>query len=409
MSEQKTKLEELTDKYKVEKSTSKEEVYEAFDASEETLEMDKKRLGKVPSSTQTSTGAIHKEMAALQLDMVELAETYGKLNVNFQTLIGSKKLYTTGEGIRIKFNEFIGRKGKARQMKIDAAGKKGDALEYMVDRIAEVLGDQYQNAIDGRANAESMQVENVAHMKSLDQKLIDSLKNGLYTSSDMEQAKSEVEKLQTELKDIETVLVDYESQIQVAKESSDLKSVDRLTSEMTQVLDMKYGVLDGKLSADGVVSSIRREILDSAEGVQSAKGAAAASKANYVAINALIDSMSELEIKYKHAMEDMVPVFKIQGKIASAGVAALDIKKTLVEVAAKSQQLMEANAHLTTHLAAEVFDLLKTPIYDVDKAEAVTQQVQGFMKDLNNQKMEWAENQQRLSAIPEQPHYATHQ
>ncbi len=158
-----------------------------------------------------------------------------------------------------------------------------------------------------------------------------------------------------------------------------------------------------------MVSNIRREILDSAEGVQSSKGAAAASKANYVAINALIDSMSELEIKYKHAMEDMVPVFKIQGKIASASIAASDIKNTLIEVAAKSQQLMEANANLTMHLAAEVFDLLKTPIYDIDKAEAVTQQVQGFMKDLNNQKMEWAENQQRLSAIPEQPHYATHQ
>jgi hypothetical protein len=175
---------------------------------------------------------------------------------------------------------------------------------------------------------------------------------------------------------------------------------------MSEVLDMKYGVLDGKLAADGVVSEIRRKILDSSEGVQSAKGATAASRVNYHAINALIDAYNELEIKYRHALSDMVPVFKIQAGIAVSGKQALEMKEALLRSAAISNRLMNFNSKLVTHLATEVFELTKTPLYDPVKARAVEDRISSYMTQLNQAKIEWAENQQRISEIPNAPHYA---
>jgi len=188
--------------------------------------------------------------------------------------------------------------------------------------------------------------------------------------------------------------------------SGNIQEVVRLTDEMSQVLDMKHQILDGQLSAERLTSEIRRQILDSSEAVQSSKGAIAASKVNYRAINALVDSLSELEIKYRHAKEDMVPVFKIQGKIAAGGLAALEMRDTLLKVSAISERLMEANARMVMHLAAESFELLQTPLYDPVKAQATEERLRLYMTDLNQKKMEWADNMQQLGTSPTAtPHY----
>ncbi|MEK6845458.1 MAG: hypothetical protein AABY26_01760, partial [Nanoarchaeota archaeon] len=71
-----------------------------------------------------------------------------------------------------------------------------------------------------------------------------------------------------------------------------------------------------------------------------------------------------------------------------------------------SQKLMEANVELVQHLATETFELLKTSLYDPEKANIVEVRLKDYMTNLNRMKVEWAENQQRVIEPAQQPHYA---
>lgn len=406
----KSRLEQLTQKYGYNPQAAEQRrVHNSFNAAASRKQdlQTLTRISKGPG-TETETGAIHQEMAAIQLDLTALAEKYGMLNVEFGDLMRGDRLYGRIEAAKILFYDTFGGKDKARGIKLEAAGRRGNAIESLVNKMSEVLNEQYQNAVRAKSQAEALQKENIAHIKRLDQKLISTLRSSYGTGADYTQAESELKKFEGELKELADVLVAYEKDVEVAKAAGDLDKVNTITNEMVGVLEIKNGVLDGRLTAQGVVSEIRRDMLNYAEGLQSVKGAQAASSVNYHAINAWTDAMAELEIKYRHAREDMIPVFKIQGKIAAGGMAALDIKNTLLEVSKISQRLMEANVDLVTHLASETFELLRTPIYDVDKAREVNDRISSYMQNLNDQKVAWAEAQQSLvqSATP---HYARHQ
>jgi len=405
---QASRLEALAQKYHITPGAPTQTTYKAFDSGA-TYATDKERLQRIsqaPKSGKLTTGDIHAEMAGIQMELAELAEEYGKLNVEFSTLLGKDKVYSVKDLARIVYNSVVRDQKAVREVKLDAVKRKGDAIELLVNKMAEVLGDQYQKAVKGKARAESMQVENIGHMKTLDRRLIESLRSGYGSGADRAAADLEVVKLERELSDIESVLLGYENDVRAAQAEGNIEKVSKITGEMSQVLDIKHQVLDGRLAAEGVVSEIRRSILDSAEGVQSAKGAIAASKVNYQAINALIDSYSELEIKYRHAQADMIPVFQIQAQVASGGLQALELRDTLVKVANASQKLMEANARMVTHLAAETFELLQTPLYDPARAQKVEEDLRAFMADLNAKKMEWAEMQTTVQTMPTSAHYA---
>jgi len=404
------RLEQLAQKYGHTPKAAQQQVYQTFNAAA-TRNRDLESLTRISKGqgVQTETGAIHQEMAGIQLDLTSLADQYGRLNVEFGDFMRGDRLYGRGEAAKIWLYDLVGSKGKARELKLEAAGRRGNAIENLVNKMGEVLNEQYQKAVQAKAQAEALQLENIVHMKRLDHKLISTLRNSYGTGADYTHAEAEVNRLEGELKEIADVLVSYENEVQAAKAAGELDKVSTLTGEMIQVLEIKHGILDGRLATEGMVSEIRRQMLDSAEGLQSAKGAIAASKVNYQAINAWVDAMGELEIKYRHAREDLIPVFKIQGKIAAGGMQALDIRKTLLEVAKISQRLMEANVNLVTHLASETFELLQTPLYDVDKAREVEERITVYMQDLNAQKIAWAEAQKTLTQPVAAPHYARHQ
>jgi len=405
------RLEDLATRYGHTSSEErKKDIQTRFDSDSSYRDSKKslERISKQPSAkgAKTETGALHGEMAALQLDLAELAEEYGKLNVNFQSIMN--KEYSVGEAVHIWVMEILN-KDKARKLKLEAATEKGDTIATLVDKMSEVLEDQYQKALECKAKSENLQVENIAIMRGLDEKIIRSLKTGYVGDADYSAAKQEVEKLELELKEFDDLLMDYESKVKEAKELRDLVEVDRLTDEMTQVLEIKYGVIDGKLSADGIVSEIRREMLDSAEAVQSAKGALSASRVNYKTISLLIDAMSELEIKYRHAKEDFIPVFKMQGNVSALGQKALAMNKALVQTAAISERLMSTNVKLVAYLGNKTLELIKTPLYDPVKAEEAYQEISGVIDELVKEKEEFIGAMQTMQNLPAEPHYTRHE
>ncbi len=358
------------------------------------------RLGATPGA-KTQVGNYQAELGTIKIELAQLAQRYGKLNIQFKELLTGKTKMRFLDLVKYPFANA----DKNLNIHIEPLGRRVDALESLVDRMGEVLEDQHQRAIKGRDKAKTLQQTVIAHIKYLDKKLIESLKGGNYTTTDLTEAQQEARKIEQELAEVNEVLDDYQIKIKTAQETGKIEDVRKLSEEVGQVLDMKYNILDGRLSTDGIVSDIRRSILDSAEAAASAKAAAAASQVNYQATNALVDAFNELEIKYRHAKTDFLPVFKHQAMITDAGEAALKMRDALAETARISERLMAANVQMIEDVASKTFDLLKMPLYDPERAKTLETEIREYMENLNAQKMAWAEATKNKAMLTPEAHH----
>ncbi|MDO8556710.1 MAG: hypothetical protein Q7R96_06080 [Nanoarchaeota archaeon] len=383
-------------------------IAQVYDRSQQTTGRLEQRLGSAPRiAGGTATGNYLATLGGIKLELAQLADDYGKFNTSFMDALRGKDKYTIGERLRLGWHKYAtGNRQKVLTIKTSALQRRGDALEYLVTQMGKVLNDQHQKAIEGRDKAKTLQIEVVGHMKTLDRKLIDSLKGGNYKGADLTDAQAEAGKLEQDLLEVNEMLEGYQMKIRQAQDAGKLEDVRKLTEEAGQILDIKYNILDGRIAADGIVSEIRRSILDSAEAVQSSKGALAASSVNYQATNALIDSFNELEIKYRHAISDFLPVFLIQGKIADLGESGLTMRQALLKSAELSQRLMDVNAKLVVDVAEKSFQLLQTPLYDPAKAKVIEDEITARMHELNKIKIEWAQATRDVGMVtPEAQHH----
>jgi hypothetical protein len=395
----KTGLEQLVAKYgaPAPKAEVRKDTQKAFDASQvrTTAQADKtlKRVSEGVAEGQELAIQGQTELAKIQLELADLADEYGQLNVNFANALGKDAIYKIGDVMSLGWYSVLGKKDKVREIRFNAVNKKNDGLIILINKMSKLIEETHAKAEQGRTYSNQLQVENVTFLKDKDKDLIDRLKTGHYTFSDQAEAEKEIARLEGELKEFDGVLIKYEGEVKAAKAAGDVEQVKKLTDEMTQVLDMKHEVLDGRLAADGVASEIRREILDAAKGVESAKGAIGAAQMNYQAVNLLIDSMNELEIVYRYLMEDMIPVYQMQAKIAATTTGALKMRDIAQRNASISNRLMDTNVKLVKGLAALTFDLLQTQTYDLESIAKKREELKAYTTQLNKLKMDWAEGQ----------------
>jgi hypothetical protein len=349
------------------------------------------RVSRSPSTNNKEADSIHSRLYGIKMELAELADEYGALNVDFKNTVGKGAIYGVKDIAWLAWYTASLQKKKAKRLRFGAATKRDQSVNILIDGMAEILDKQYNKAIQGREAVGELQVQNISHMKFLDEQLISRLASSYRGSADITVVDGEIKSLEGELAAVDSALSEKEALLQQAKAKGDMNSVKQYASEMQEILGAKYQIMDGKFSLEGTVSNIRRELLESAEGVQSAKGATAASKVNYKAIGALIDSMNELEVKYKHALSDLIPVFKIQGQISYHGEDAMRMQRALLRTSEISQKLMEANAQMIEFVATDTFELMKKGLYDPEKALATERKLDEFVKDLNQKKVEWAE------------------
>ncbi|MBI2672902.1 hypothetical protein HYX19_01460 [Candidatus Woesearchaeota archaeon] len=405
-------LERLKQKYNVPQTdtTPSAKTYEAFD--KKTFDSSKKRLSKEPTyhaGPDKGEAEALAEIARIQLDSANLARKYGKLNINFTNMMGRKRIFTFGDALSYYGYSAVGKEEKATKVYENAIKRNAENLETLADKIGEILGEQEQKLITGIERTRRLHINNQEHIKTLDRRLIESLRGGIHEGVDLTEAEKELKKLEDELREVTETHNEYESRLNAAKASGNLEDVKKIAGDMDEILKIREDIRNGKLSADGVLSEIRRELLDKAEGVQSAKGAIAASEVNDRLLNASIDFLNELAIKYKHLKEDMIPVFKIQAAIAVTAIGAAEMKKTALEVPELSRRLLNADIDLIIPLAIEVFGLLQKPAYDVEEVRAKEEKLKEAMEKLNEAKKQWANTQQRLEEISSKPHYTIDQ
>lgn len=402
MAEADRKLEEIVGRYKNPQTASR-----AFDSASLSATRPQSRLSQAPRlSTDGGIAAYYAEMAEIKKALIQYADEHGKLSTRFSQVLSDDNL-TIGEKIRIILYNTLGRSASAKQIQVGAWERKGEIFETLVDKIAEVMSEEHQASVRGIAKVRDLQARNISHMKYLEDEVVKELSAG-YTGSEVySEQQREVDRLKLQLDEVQTTLEMYEPELKAAQAKGDTTASAQVLQKMARLLEIKRDLRDGKYLAEGAVQETWRKILDQSEGVQSARGALAASEVNYVAINGLIDAYTKLEIKYRRAMQHMMPVFRIQARIAGAGQDVEQLVKSLKDAAVLTVRLMEANERAVVALTTEVQDLLQTPIYDTNQARAIEARLQGHLDQIKQMDEQWTQLQQTVSEMPKSgPGYA---
>jgi len=387
-------IEHFRQKYKVEPQGRNVVREVGINEREETLE----RISQQPTFIdEKALGEIYQEWNEIQDMLIDLNEQEGQVKTDLNSVMGKDKYFTVSEFLRYQLNSAIGRKRKAKAIKRSALRRKGDTIEFLTNLWAEVIDKQYETAERGLELVSGYQEENIGLLKQFDVELVKALKEAVVAGKDRAIVEHERDKLVAELNELDEALGEKEKEMFDAKAKGDLEAVANISAEMTELLDYKHQVLDGRVAADEEVSDVRREILQSAETIQAAKGAVAAAKMHYTAINGLIDSYHELVVKYTNAKEFFIPNFRMASKIAQAGHDALRLRKTLIDSAIVYEKMMNTNRKIVSTLGELTFKLLKTPLIDVEKTNEINEKLGEFYKELQREKDEWTDLQQRMN------------
>lgn len=360
-------------------------------------EQEKARVSSAPKTQNSETAQLYAEHARIQLNLGGLAERYGKLDVRFKDIIGKDKWLTGGDLTAIAWYRLTLRPSKATEVKVQASARKGETIDLLTQRIAEVIGEQHENAKKGVELAKGTRNAVTVQTKTTYNNLVSRLKSGYTSTVDVVEGEKEVIALEKELEDYQTIIAEYEPKIIAAQEAKDLEGIKKLTDELSEIIGDQAGVIDRKQSADSIVSEIKRKVLDYSEGVQSARNAIEALKVSELQSNSLIDSWNKLEIKYRHAKEDMVPIYLIQGQIAAYGMKGLEMNELLQSTAAAYRELLVHNEKLVTVFAQETFKLLELNLYDPKQAAEIKERLGQRLREQSELEMKFAENKRLMT------------
>ncbi len=340
-------------------------------------------------------------MTRLNGDLVDLANAYEKLNADFQntSMLGRDKFYTFSEALFYNLYRVAGRTGKMRTLQVEAAGRKAKQLTYLTDKIAEIFDDNYQGAMDGRQHMQEILAMNLAHRRALEEKIVGNLRESYQSDPKKFELEEELKKMEAELSELDGELQRYERLVEAAKAKEGHSKVEELTAEMLQILDIKYGILEGRTAAQNSDREMRMKILDYAEGIQSARNALEMAYANAEQITNMIDVFWKIEIKYRHSRSDIIPIFQEQARIASEAEASKQMVETYQKAAAISSELMKANAILVGNMVNGVMKLLTMTFYDPEVSKAAREQLNRIVEEARKEEERWSS--EVLKAVPQ--------
>jgi hypothetical protein len=372
---------------------------EAFQSTAEP-KVGRQRVSSSPRTAERGgeTETLYRNLADIQMSLAELAEEQGKLDIRFKDVVGSERYLQAADLAKILGWGVLLQKRRVRAVKLDAIARKGETIDNLSDRIAEVIEEEHQNAVKGIELAYNVQTQTIEHTKTVGKNLVSRLKGSYVGDVDLANGEKEVARIESELKNYETIISDYETKILTAKKEGKVGDLEKLTEELTQIVEEQGFKVDKKQESDKIVHEITRQILDYADGVRSARNALEALKVSDKQCNALIDSWNKLEIKYRHAKEDMIEIYRIQGKIAAYGTRGLEMNRVLQQTAESYRQLLEHNERLVLHLTKQTFDLIKTDLYDPEKCKEIETRLTAALEEQKKAEMTWAQNQQIMTA-----------
>ena len=117
------------------------------------------RLGKAPTTGVKQADSIHSRLYGIKMELAELADEYGALNVNFKNTVGKGAIYGMKDLAWLTWYTASLQKKKAQRLKFGAATKRDESVNILIDGMAGVLDKQYNKAIQGKEAVEELQVQ----------------------------------------------------------------------------------------------------------------------------------------------------------------------------------------------------------------------------------------------------------
>jgi hypothetical protein len=208
--------------------SQREEVYSSFDVNSEyasargTLQ----RVSTAPASQRgANIGEVHAELARIELDLAELNNKYGKLNVTFRNVVGKDRIYRPKDLAGMVWYGMTLRGKRIKEIKVEAARRRGNSIETLVGNMAEVLQDQHTKSAKAVDLLRGMHAETVGQLKTFDKSLVQRLRAGYVGTSKYAQADAELQKLEKELLDVDAVLVKCEDEVKATRAKNKISAL----------------------------------------------------------------------------------------------------------------------------------------------------------------------------------------
>jgi hypothetical protein len=266
------------------------------------------QTGFAPQISAEEAASLHRNMAEIGMNLSTLAAQYGARTETFyNTLKGTSPFQGVGQHLTYwrLTAPVIGNEQKAKEFLLNAYATKGSAIETVVGKIATVVGEQRQEAAKAREIAYGVLEKNLTHRKKLQRSLVEYLANANVGTLDEVEVASEKATLRGELTRIDELYTQAEQELLAAKAENNVERSKAAVLGITELLNIKDGLLDTQLSLDGKVSDTRRALIEHTKGVQTAREQMAVAETNYLQTQQLIDTYHMLEVSFKMT-EDMV-------------------------------------------------------------------------------------------------------
>jgi hypothetical protein len=364
------------------------------------------RLGKNPSAERgdISLASNAKDIAKTQMDLAMLAEQYGQLGLKFSDLVGEKSYLGTMDVLKIGAYNLIMQPRRAAEVKINAIGRHYDTLEHLVDKMGDIMRERLAKAQEMQAKVQTEQRENVGRLMRLERKGINGLRESFKGQADYAKYEKAIAEYEADLGEVQTELNSLEPQVHAAREKGDLETVIKITDTMSRLLDIKQGIMEGKLTKEGEYSDARREVLNHTVAIKSAKENMAVSRNHYLQLGFLLDSYTEQVITYTHALEDSLESWKATARIAAYNLELNDNVEFLDKLRVAGQNLLRITSDMSQKTAEATFRLMQTEMFDIDATDSMTEKLRLGYTDLLERKNAWAQNVQTFNESVNDPY-----
>lgn len=349
---------------------------------------DREALFHIERVSSVHPSRFEKSLLKAQIDLAELTERYEALSEQLDVALEeSDRPPLTARLLRL-----LGRRREAQRVAWRKRAQRAAAIMTLVDEMADILGLEHEQALLAKESASALRYAAAEEMSRIDREILRRIRAHLTERCDTAGDEEEVSRLQKELEEIRETIDQTAAALDGRMLRDEEANIEGLAEELSHLLDLKEAVLTGQVAAGGAVTELRRRFLEATPGLDALRAAAAVARSSYEAQTTLLDTMTQLEARYRHALAHLLPLFRIESDLSSASTSA-GARARLLDLNRRARRLLDDNERLATHVAREALELMIDPA----KAPAVARDIRVCRTELGDLRTRWAEERTRLS------------
>lgn len=379
-----TPFEELLSRYGMEESNEAPNPRRPPDRTD-----DREALFRIGQEPSTHPSRFDRRMLKAHIDLAELTARYEALSEQLDVALQENET----PPLSARIVRLLGFRRKARSLQFRKEDRRSASIMTLVDEMADILSMEHQEALVAKESAEALRTATAAEMKRIDRELIRRLRQSAEDKPDLfgdrAEAEEEIARFEGELAEIREAVERLETDLDKARAGNGEAEVECLSEQLAQLLALKEAVLTSQTANGGPPTPLRRRLLAGVPGIDGLRASASLARSSHEALVTLLETMTELEARYRHALTHMLPSFLGAGELVESGG---DARARLLDVNRQTRTLLDDNERLATHVARETFELMIDP----ETAPAVERDLRVSRAELGDLRTRWASERAKL-------------